>query len=1032
MFNLIVLTAFPFGLDLAAINIQRGRDHGVPAYTQWREPCGLSPIRDWNDLEKVVGIDTGRRIQQGYRTVDDIDLFVAGIAERPVIGGLVGPTFACIIAQQFSNLRKGDRFWYENSNFESSFTPAQLQSIRQVSLAQLICRSLGGGTLQPHVFLPHDIDSNERRLCGTGSLSPIDLKPWLERDPSLIKQDSPPFLMGSNDVRKQSIQPALPSTGLEHKVLDKIDFIPNGAIGVQRPNDSIPIKLGNKLTPVDSKLDFKAKIPSTTKRPIRKTTKRSVSTTKRTITKKPTTKITRPTEPVTTRKSVRTPNKHKRKIKTTHHKQKRDAMLQDSSQNMTKSKTLPELQKSNLTIQLKQTLIVRPDHDAPYEIEINIRPNKHNRPNDYQYYYNKRPNYSASPTQGPTYFGRPQQNIVTQGQSRPDYGISNHEPTDNYNQKPSRPIFEPTADYDNGDRTTTDSYYADQRPEFSYQRPIHGKQQPEWTTYRPIDPRPEYYDRPSTQKPSYRPEPNYQSLDPAWDNSVTVRPTYRPHKNQPNKLDFEQTTYEHYHSSTPFSYMTDNNGPTYWEAKKPVQLPVGYNNNRRPMDKDSYVEQTVKRPAPYRPTKLDFDSPFSTAEQTQQSGHANIVYLNIDSDDWEQPTTHINSRLEDFQSDSRPSRPSSILYVTQSGSTDVPTTTTSRYQNYLPGVLLSNFATSLSKLFSATTTPTTVSPVMIQFLKLQHKTAEDGGGVIDDLEQMDDPMTNEDITSIKQNTEDLTNNDTTDIGTTDGQLGDTNRDETTIINFKAYETDIQDALIHATKDQTKQDKKFYHQTDTDSRTKLSITTDHTTTDQTESSYKILQLLPGEITTDNDDYSNLDLTTPIELTTTDIPIDDINTTILFDLDGYLRPEHMHFGEPMLIKPSQPSSKDDIVTETQIDDFVLPSLTKLQNNNTENRLYIDTTGRHSDTEILSGVDEHKTIIARPKDLTKTNDYDKITETKPQQQTIRNISGTKRCPHFDGVTLDQTMARDRKLSVPNDRLLIVPFDVLTKPER
>jgi len=47
------------------------------------------------------------RLSQVYESVDDIDLFTGGLAEKPVSGGIVGPTFACLIGQQFLNLKIG-------------------------------------------------------------------------------------------------------------------------------------------------------------------------------------------------------------------------------------------------------------------------------------------------------------------------------------------------------------------------------------------------------------------------------------------------------------------------------------------------------------------------------------------------------------------------------------------------------------------------------------------------------------------------------------------------------------------------------------------------------------------------------------------------------------------------------------------------------------------------------------------------------------------------------------------------------------
>lgn len=57
------------------------------------------------------------------RSTWDIDLWSGGVSERPLPGSMAGPTFACIIATQFSYARRGDRFWYELPNQPSSFSP---------------------------------------------------------------------------------------------------------------------------------------------------------------------------------------------------------------------------------------------------------------------------------------------------------------------------------------------------------------------------------------------------------------------------------------------------------------------------------------------------------------------------------------------------------------------------------------------------------------------------------------------------------------------------------------------------------------------------------------------------------------------------------------------------------------------------------------------------------------------------------------------------------------------------------------------
>ncbi|XP_026319857.1 peroxidase [Hyposmocoma kahamanoa] len=128
----------PCGLDLVSLNIQRGRDHGLPPYPAWRELCGLSRPKNFSDLNSIFDEQSINRICQIYTHVDDIDLYTGALAEDPK-GRLLGPTLTCLIADQFLRLKIGDRFWYENDDPEVGFTLEQLSEIRKTTLAGVIC-----------------------------------------------------------------------------------------------------------------------------------------------------------------------------------------------------------------------------------------------------------------------------------------------------------------------------------------------------------------------------------------------------------------------------------------------------------------------------------------------------------------------------------------------------------------------------------------------------------------------------------------------------------------------------------------------------------------------------------------------------------------------------------------------------------------------------------------------------------------------------------------------------------------------------
>ena len=134
------------GLDLAALNIQRGRDHGLSDYNTTRAAYGLPKVTSFAQITSDPAVQ--KQLQSLYGDVNNIDLWVGGLAEDHVPGGNVGATFARIIADQFTRLRDGDRFWYQNV-----FQGQELVNISNTKLSDLLKRDTGLRNVQDNVFI---------------------------------------------------------------------------------------------------------------------------------------------------------------------------------------------------------------------------------------------------------------------------------------------------------------------------------------------------------------------------------------------------------------------------------------------------------------------------------------------------------------------------------------------------------------------------------------------------------------------------------------------------------------------------------------------------------------------------------------------------------------------------------------------------------------------------------------------------------------------------------------------------------------
>ncbi|XP_028937561.1 lactoperoxidase [Ornithorhynchus anatinus] len=162
------------GFDLAAINIQRGRDHGLPDYNAWRRFCGLSQPQNVTELGAVLrNKDLAQKFADLYGTINNIDFWIGAIAEPFVPNGRVGPLLACLLGKQFRQIRDGDRFWWENPGV---FTYQQRAALARISFSRLLCDNTRLTKVPRDSFKANNYPQD---FVPCTSINKLDLSPWI-------------------------------------------------------------------------------------------------------------------------------------------------------------------------------------------------------------------------------------------------------------------------------------------------------------------------------------------------------------------------------------------------------------------------------------------------------------------------------------------------------------------------------------------------------------------------------------------------------------------------------------------------------------------------------------------------------------------------------------------------------------------------------------------------------------------------------------------------------------------------------------
>jgi peroxidase len=151
-----------FGLDLVSLNIQRGRDHGLPSYNKIRQFYTGRAATSFADI--TTADSTATRLRTLYGNINNIDAWVGLLAEDQLPNKSVGRTLHAILKSQFESLRDGDFYFYLN---DPNLGLRERDLVRNTRFSDLIKRNTSITVLQANAFVAQECPETVANISAT-------------------------------------------------------------------------------------------------------------------------------------------------------------------------------------------------------------------------------------------------------------------------------------------------------------------------------------------------------------------------------------------------------------------------------------------------------------------------------------------------------------------------------------------------------------------------------------------------------------------------------------------------------------------------------------------------------------------------------------------------------------------------------------------------------------------------------------------------------------------------------------------------